>query len=262
MNHFICETCGTQFERSEAPPENCPICEDERQYVGWKGQSWTTHDALSRRHRVRLEDHFGLLALGLSPTFAIDQRAFLIPTANGNILWECLSVVTDEAVHETRDGRRLLVLHGDKFDVVIRNSKWLAKLGSSAYDLVLRFNTYFNRVRRALGYSYWSISAYLKGAVKNAVSYIDSFEEAVLREAEERGFDGVVCGHIHKAQIREEDGITYYNDGDWVESCTALGESPTGELALIDWVAEMREREELAAREAEAAAPAYAGLAG
>ena len=137
-----------------------------------------------------------------------------------------------------------------------------AKLGSSAYDLVLRFNTYFNRVRRALGYDYWSISAYLKGAVKNAVSYIDSFEEAVLREAEERGFDGVVCGHIHKAQIREEDGITYYNDGDWVESCTALGESPTGELALIDWVAELREREERAAREAAATAPAYAGLAG
>jgi UDP-2,3-diacylglucosamine pyrophosphatase LpxH len=150
--------------------------------------------------------------------------------------------LVNEAVHVLRDGRRLLVLHGDAFDVVIRHSRWLADLGSSAYQLTLRFNTLFNRVRALLGYPYWSISAFLKGAVKNAVSYVASFEAAVLREAERRGFDGVVCGHIHKAELYETNGILYCNDGDWVESCTALVETPSGELEILRWADEIESR--------------------
>ncbi len=98
MTHFICETCGTQYGNSQQPPESCSICEDDRQYVGWSGQRWTTHEALAQAHGARLEDHYGILALGLTPSFAINQRAFLIPTKDENILWETLSVVTDEAV--------------------------------------------------------------------------------------------------------------------------------------------------------------------
>lgn len=143
--------------------------------------------------------------------------------------------LSDEAVHVTADEKRLLILHGDRFDVCIRNARWLSLLGSRAYELLLVANTFLNRVRRKLGYGYWSLSAYLKHKVKNAVSYIDNFEDAVLDEARRRGFDGVVCGHIHKAAIRESDGTLYCNDGDWVESCTALVEEYTGELKIVTW---------------------------
>lgn len=143
-----------------------------------------------------------------------------------------------EAVHETLDGRRLLVTHGDAFDGVVLYHKWLAFLGDKAYSLLLRANIAFNAVRRRLKMPYWSLSAYMKKKVKNAVQYVCSYEEAVAGEAVNRGFDGVVCGHIHCAEIRQFGGITYYNDGDWVESCTALAESFTGEIAIIDWIAE------------------------
>lgn len=102
MTHFICETCGTQYAASEQPPARCAICEDDRQYVGWDGQRWTTHAALAEKHAARIEEQHGILALGLTPAFAIDQRAFLIPTKEENILWEGLSVVTDEAVEAIR----------------------------------------------------------------------------------------------------------------------------------------------------------------
>lgn len=94
--HAICETCGAQF--AEAAPARCPICEDERQYVGWRGQRWTTHDDLAGKYRLRLEQEEGLLALGLEPAFAINQRALLLETDAGNILWECLSLIADDAV--------------------------------------------------------------------------------------------------------------------------------------------------------------------
>lgn len=141
----------------------------------------------------------------------------------------------DEAVHRCADGRRLLVLHGDKFDVCIRNARWLAFLGDRAYHACLVMNDWFNRVRRRFGYSYWSLSAYLKLKVKNAVSFIGRFEEAVAAETRARGFDGVVCGHIHHAEMREVDGILYCNDGDWVESCTALVEHFDGSLEILRW---------------------------
>lgn len=140
-----------------------------------------------------------------------------------------------DAVHETADGRRLLVVHGDHFDGVIRYAKWLALLGDWAYAIVLWLNTWFNRIRRRLGFGYWSLSAYLKGKVKNAVQFIADFEAAVAEEARRRGLDGVVCGHIHKADLREVHGMLYANDGDWVESCTALVEHFDGQLEVLQW---------------------------
>ncbi len=143
--------------------------------------------------------------------------------------------VVDDVVHVTADGRRLLVIHGDLFDGVIRHAKWLAYLGDSLYTLILHFNHWFNHLRVRLGFPYWSLSQYLKHKVKNAVSFISDFEHALANEARRRGLDGVVCGHIHKAEIRDIDGVLYCNDGDWVESLTALVETHTGELKVIEW---------------------------
>ncbi|MDA8420634.1 MAG: UDP-2,3-diacylglucosamine diphosphatase [Pseudomonadota bacterium] len=146
--------------------------------------------------------------------------------------------IVSDAVHCTADGRRFLVLHGDEFDGVVKHSRWLAVLGSHAYDRLLTLNRWFNLARRRLGFPYWSLSAYLKHKVKNAVRFITDFEAAVVREARKRHFDGVICGHIHRAQIEMRDGILYCNDGDWVESCTALVERKDGSLAVIHWADE------------------------
>ena len=136
--------------------------------------------------------------------------------------------VEEEAIHTQADGRKLLVIHGDQFDGIVRYARWLAILGDWAYSAALRINTTFNWGRRKLGLPYWSLSAYLKHKVKNAVQFIDNYEHAVASEARRRGVDGVVCGHIHHAEIRNIDGILYCNDGDWVESCTALVEDFDG----------------------------------
>jgi UDP-2,3-diacylglucosamine pyrophosphatase LpxH len=145
-----------------------------------------------------------------------------------------------EAAHQTADGRRLLVIHGDEFDSVVRYAKFLALLGDGAYTAALVVNRWFNAARRRLGYPYWSLSAWLKRQVKEAVKAIDRFETALAGEARRRGFDGVVCGHIHHAEMREVQGVLYLNDGDWVESCTALVEHHDGRLELIDWAAVSR----------------------
>mgnify|MGYP001351289750 CR=1 FL=1 len=145
-------------------------------------------------------------------------------------------------VHETADGRRLLVLHGDEFDGVVRCSPWLARLGSHAYDALIRLNRYLNAWRRFFGYGYWSLAAFLKHRVKNAVQYIGDFEQAVARAARQEGVDGLVCGHIHRPEVRMVGDVLYCNDGDWVESCSALAEHRDGRLELLYW-AEMRARE-------------------
>lgn len=160
--------------------------------------------------------------------------------------------IHNESIHETADGRRLLVTHGDAFDGVVLYAKWLAFLGDKAYSILLRVNQVFNRVRRRMGMPYWSLSAYLKKRVKNAVQFITQFEEAVIREARHRGVQGVVCGHIHCAEIRQIGDMTYYNDGDWVESCTALVEDRTGAMSIVDWASVVRDRQN-AARAAVAA---------
>ena len=143
--------------------------------------------------------------------------------------------VMADTMHVTADGRRLLVLHGDAFDGVVTYAKWLAILGDHAYTLALSLNHLLNRARLAMGMEYWSLSAFLKSRVKSAVGFVCAFEEAVAAEAKRRAADGVVCGHIHKAEIREIGGVLYCNDGDWVESCTALVEHWDGRLEILDW---------------------------
>lgn len=144
-------------------------------------------------------------------------------------------LVREEAFHTTADGKRLWVVHGDLFDGVIQHAKWLAYLGDTLYSAILVLNRWFNRIRNKFGFGYWSLSQYLKHQVKNAVNFISAFEQVMTDEARRRGCDGVVCGHIHKAEIRDIDGILYCNDGDWVESLSALVETFEGELKIVYW---------------------------
>ena len=145
-----------------------------------------------------------------------------------------------EAEHEAADGRRFLVIHGDEFDGVIRYAKVIAHLGDWAYDTALVLNSWFNMARRRFGYPYWSLSQWLKRQVKEAVKAIDRFEIALATEAKRRGLQGVICGHIHHAEMRMVQGVLYINDGDWVESCTALVEHADGRFELLDWAKESR----------------------
>ncbi len=149
--------------------------------------------------------------------------------------------VLPECVHTTADGRRLWITHGDHFDGVIQCAKWLAYVGDWAYEFTLKVNRHLNSLRARIGLPYWSLSKFLKLKVKRAVSYVSDFEAAVAREARSRGVDGVVCGHIHHAEIREVEGILYCNDGDWVESLTALVEHADGTLAIVDWSGRARQ---------------------
>ena len=143
--------------------------------------------------------------------------------------------VADEVVHVTADGRRFLITHGDLFDGVMQHARWLAYLGDSGYTMILTLNRWFNGLRTRMGYPYWSLSQYIKHKVKNAVSFITAFEKVMTDEARRRNCDGVICGHIHKAEIRTIDGLVYCNDGDWVESLTALAETADGTLEIIHW---------------------------
>lgn len=141
----------------------------------------------------------------------------------------------EEAEHVTAAGERLLVIHGDQFDSVVCYARLLALLGDWAYTAALELNRWFNVARARFGYPYWSLSAYLKRQVKEAVKAIDRFEVALAADAAGRGFDGVVCGHIHHPEMRMVNGVRYINDGDWVESCSALVEHHDGRLELLDW---------------------------
>lgn len=143
--------------------------------------------------------------------------------------------IRDEIVHETADGRRILILHGDKFDTVVRNVKILALLGDWAYDFAIWINGHIARVRRHFGMPYWSFSAYAKQKVKRAVNFISAFESAVVTDARRHGVDAVMCGHIHQPTIRMIEGVTYLNTGDWVESCSAIIEHQDGRLELVHW---------------------------
>ena len=142
-------------------------------------------------------------------------------------------VIAPNAIHTTADGRRLLIIHGDELDTVVQNARWLALIGDVGYQFLLKLNRPVNFLRRCFGLGYWSLSAYVKGRVKNAVSFIGEFEGAIVRYARQFNVDGVLCGHIHRAGIREFQGATYYNCGDFVESCTALVEHADGRLELL-----------------------------
>jgi UDP-2,3-diacylglucosamine pyrophosphatase LpxH len=154
------------------------------------------------------------------------------------------------AFHDTADGRRLMVLHGDEFDTVMLAHRWLAFIGDAAYHALMALNLWVNAVRRRFDLPYWSLSKVAKHKVKNAVEFISRYEAVVARAAAERGVDGVVCGHIHTAEFRQFGAVEYWNDGDWVEGCTALVEHFDGAMEILHWPAEV------ARREAEAAAVA------
>jgi UDP-2,3-diacylglucosamine pyrophosphatase LpxH len=153
-----------------------------------------------------------------------------VGTTFGDIL------IADEWQHVTADGKRLLLIHGDQFDQVTRHHRWVAILGDIAYDLLIRLNTWLSWCRRALSMrSYWSLAGYAKRKVKSAVSFIFDFEDSVIHAVRGRGFDGVVCGHIHSATIKEVGGLLYMNCGDWVDSCSAIVEHVDGRMQLIEW---------------------------
>ncbi len=137
------------------------------------------------------------------------------------------------AIHETADGRRLLIMHGHELDNVVQNMGWLAHLGDIGYVFLMRCNGLVNFFRRLMGLGHWSLSAYVKAEVKNVVSFIGKFEESIVRYARDYNVDGVLCGHIHTAADRKIDGIAYYNCGDWVESCTAIVEHFDGRMEVV-----------------------------
>jgi UDP-2,3-diacylglucosamine pyrophosphatase LpxH len=143
--------------------------------------------------------------------------------------------VVERAIHEGADGRRYLVIHGDHFDLVVTQARWLALLGDKAYELAIMANRLFNKLRRHLGFPYWSLSQWAKLKVKNAVNFIGQFEKTLVAEAQRHHADGVICGHIHHAVIHDDYGIRYVNCGDWVESCTAIVEHHDGKFEIIDW---------------------------
>ena len=164
-------------------------------------------------------------------------RAWLPPAQDPHAFEVAGIEVRRESTHVTAAGLRLLVIHGDEYDGVLRYAKFLAFLGDRAYQTALVINRWLNWALRLLGYPYWSLSQWLKRQVKGAVKAIDKFETALSGDAARRGFDGVVCGHIHHAEMRMVNGVLYCNDGDWVESCTALVEHDDGRLELLDWAA-------------------------
>jgi UDP-2,3-diacylglucosamine pyrophosphatase LpxH len=143
--------------------------------------------------------------------------------------------VVENTVHEGLDGRRYLVVHGDIFDLVVTQARWLALLGDKAYEFALTANRIFNAFRRVLGAPYWSLSKWAKLKVKNAVNYIGAFEKALATEARHHQADGVICGHIHTAAMHDHYGLRYINCGDWVESCTAVAEGHDGKFEIITW---------------------------
>ena len=143
--------------------------------------------------------------------------------------------IANQFTHNGIDGKKYLVVHGDLFDGITRLAPWISFLGDKAYDILLVLNTTVNRWRHKLGFGYWSLSQFLKQRVKRAVDFIFHFERNLIDYGRKRGFDGVICGHIHKAEIKTTDGFIYMNDGDWVESCTALVEHTDGRWEIIHW---------------------------
>jgi len=143
--------------------------------------------------------------------------------------------VAETAVHTGVDGRRYLVIHGDHFDLVVTQARWLALLGDKAYDAAIVLNRWFNAIRRMLRLPYWSLSQWAKHKVKNAVNFIGAFETTLAAEAQRHDADGVICGHIHHAAIHDKFGVRYINCGDWVESCTAIAEHEDGRIEIITW---------------------------
>lgn len=161
--------------------------------------------------------------------------------------------LADEFVHHAPDGSKYWVIHGDAFDGIVCNQKWLALVGDWAYETLLKLNVLFNRARKMLGMDYWSLSSYLKYKVKKAVSFISSYEKTLVYECKKRNYQGVICGHIHHPEVTMIDDIRYGNSGDWVESCSALVEDQQGNLEVISWLPSARKQQAVTERDAQAA---------
>jgi UDP-2,3-diacylglucosamine pyrophosphatase LpxH len=168
------------------------------------------------------------------------QQVMLIPGNHDEAMREYDGIsfgdilVRHEYIHVTADGKRYLVLHGDEFDQVTRYHRWLAVIGDVGYNLLVRLNASLSRLRRLLRRpGYWSLAGYAKSRVKRAVSFIFDFEDSLIHAVRERGLDGVICGHIHSAALRQVDSVTYVNCGDWVDSCTAIVEHHDGRMELV-----------------------------
>jgi UDP-2,3-diacylglucosamine pyrophosphatase LpxH len=146
--------------------------------------------------------------------------------------------IARDTVHATADGRKLWVTHGDAFDDVVNGARWLSELGDRAYDAALVLNVLCNRVRRRMGLPYWSLSSHLKGRVKKVIDFLCGYRIRLANAARKRGMHGVVCGHVHRPEMLELEGVLYCNDGDWVESCSALVEHADGRLEILDWIRE------------------------
>jgi UDP-2,3-diacylglucosamine pyrophosphatase LpxH len=157
----------------------------------------------------------------------------------------------NRVIHTTADGRRLLVIHGDQFDGVARIHHSLRWLGDKGYDLLMLLNRGYNRLRERFGYGYWSLASFLKSHIRRAQLYINEYEEGVAYACHKQGFDGVICGHIHHAAVKKIHGIDYYNTGDWVESCTALGEDEQGNIHLLRWKNDSANQQPLASNDEE-----------
>jgi UDP-2,3-diacylglucosamine pyrophosphatase LpxH len=172
--------------------------------------------------------------------------------------------VAERYIHVGADGRRYLVIHGDHFDLVVTQARWLAHLGDYAYTVAIAVNRVFNSLRRRFGFGYWSLSQWAKHKVKNAVNYIGEFEKTLVIEARRNATDGVICGHIHHATIHNKFGITYINCGDWVESCTAIAEHQDGRFEILTWttLSPYEDSDREAEREAEIASAARDAVAG
>jgi UDP-2,3-diacylglucosamine pyrophosphatase LpxH len=170
------------------------------------------------------------------------ERVVFIPGNHDEVLRDYIGIsfgdieVVREHVHQLADGRRFLLLHGDEFDQITRHHRWVAVLGDVMYDLLVRLNSMIAFVRRRFGMTcYWSLAGYAKRRVKKALQFIFDFEDSASHAARQRGLNGIICGHIHSAVIRDVGGITYVNCGDWVDSCTAIVEHLDGRLELIAW---------------------------
>ncbi|MFW5927010.1 MAG: UDP-2,3-diacylglucosamine diphosphatase, partial [Wenzhouxiangella sp.] len=168
-----------------------------------------------------------------------DTRVVFVPGNHDEVMRQYCGMaignieIINEVVHETADGRRFLVMHGDQFDAAVISSPLLGLIGSRLYDGLLQINRLVNWVRARMGLGHWSLANFLKQRVKNAVKFISNFEQAVVREAKVKEVDGLICGHIHRPEISETDGVIYLNCGDWVESCTALIENHDGSIDLV-----------------------------
>lgn len=200
---------------------------------GWKIQQNKWRWKQSHTNVVRRV--LGYAKRGCNVTYVTGNHdEFIRPFVTHGIGFGRIRVV-NQADYRDTDGNYLLITHGDMFDGVTRLGRWVSFLGDNAYDFILWVNTRFNYIRHKLGFGYWSLSKYLKHKVKKAVGFIYGFEKTITEYCAKRGYDGVICGHIHTPEIKMVNGIIYMNDGDWVESCSALVEDYDGRWSIVYW---------------------------